>query len=60
MMGAEGYFLVNHRTLHKRDGSTVKEPILEFYASTELFNCDVTIDDHVVIKHCPMCGGELR
>ena len=59
MAGSDGYFVVSKRRLRRRDDSEVTQPILRYEASDSLFSSDVEIDDHIVIRHCPMCGEEL-
>lgn len=60
MFGADGYFMIGERTLHRRDGNTVIQPILKYEASEQVFSSEIEIYDHIVIKFCPMCGDSLN
>ncbi len=59
MYGSEGSFQIRTCMLHKRDGSVVEQPILGYEASGEVFSTELIVEDHIVIKYCPMCGRKL-
>lgn len=59
LVGSDGWFLVSSHTLRKRDGSVEVQPIIRYTISGEIFGTEVEVDDHAVIRYCPMCGGEL-
>ena len=58
--GAEGHFMIGKRTLHSRNGDTVIQPIMRYEASDWVFSSEIEVDDHIVIKFCPMCGDSLN